>query len=359
MKKSVILTAIAALSICLTACGTEAPAVQSNTATTAAVSDITTTAATALTTASTSASAAATTTAAQTTAAQTSAAASATQKQASAKLGNPIFGGYVTADTAVKSKADEKAETLLTIPDGTQISVYESDTKGWFMTDFKNTAGYIPTGSVKDIPPFDPENSDNLLGGSVTKDVNLMSGTHSYAEVLAKIPKGTQINYYVDAADANWCVINYQGKIGYAEAKDIKAIENSDQKPAGQDDNNAQSHIDEYVGKWEGDKQWNGCNLYVQISKDGDQLKAVASAHSAVADYEWNYTCIASEDHTYIECANGGVLKRTDYAPDGEKQEPVVVYNDGGAKFSIRGGTLFWQEFKEDVAKQVGFKQIG
>ena len=355
MKKTVILTAIAALSLCLTACGTDVPAAQSTAANTTTAAAITTTAA--LTTTATTASSAATTAAAQTTAAETSATASTTQKQESLKLGKSIFGGYVTADTALKSKADANAETLLTIPDGTQIGVYESDTKGWFMTNFKDTVGYIPASSVKDIPPFDPAVSDDVLGGSVTKDVNLMSGTHAYAEVLAKIPSGTQINYYT--VDANWCAVNYQGKIGYVEAKDIKAIENSDQKPDGQADSVGQSHIDEYVGKWEGDKQWNGCNLYVQISKDGDHLKAVATAHSAVADYEWNYDCIPSEDHTYIECANGGTLKRTDYAPNGEKQAPVEVYKDGGAKFSIRGGTLFWQEFKEDVAMQVGFKQVG
>jgi len=369
MKKSVFITVIAALSICLTACGTDGSALQSNAANTTAISVVTTTAKTDLTTVLTTASSAATTaaqttlaqtTSAQTTAVQTTAAVTSTQKQEPLKLGKSIFGGYVIADTAVKSKADANSDTLLTIPDGTQIGVFESGIKGWFMTDFKDTVGYIPANAVKEIQPFDPEvGGENVLGGSVTKDAKLMSGTHSYAEVLATIPNGTQINYYVSGADENWCVVSFQGKIGYVEAKYIKAIEDSDQKPSEQVDIIGQSHIDEYVGKWEGDQQWNGCNLYIQISKDGDHLNAVASAHSAVADYEWNYTCIASEDHTYIECSNGGVLKRTDYAPNGDKQKPVEVYNDGGAKFSIRGGTLFWQEFKEDIAMQIGFKQIG
>ena len=56
-----------------------------------------------------------------------------------AKLGNSIFGGYVTDDTTVKKTADANSETLLTIPDGTQIGVFESGIDGWFMTDFKDT----------------------------------------------------------------------------------------------------------------------------------------------------------------------------------------------------------------------------
>ena len=40
-------------------------------------------------------------------------------------------------------------------------------------------------------------------------------------------------------------------------------------------------------------------------------------------------------------------------------QEPVTVYSDGGAKFNIKGGTLFWDEFKEGTARQVGFIKIG
>ena len=121
--------------------------------------------------------------------------------------------------------------------------------------------------------------------------------------------------------------------------------------------NSSEYAFDEYFGQWQGDTQWNGCNLYIQINKDGDSMIAEVSAHSAVADYLWSYTCKGSDDNTYIECQSGGKLNRTDYAPNGDIKETVEVYNDGTAKFSIKGGTLFWQDGKEDVAHQIGFSK--
>ena len=60
------------------------------------------------------------------------------------------------------------------------------------MTNFKDTVGYIPANSVKDIPPFDPAvGGDNVRAGSVTANVKVMSGTHAYATVLIEIPSGS------------------------------------------------------------------------------------------------------------------------------------------------------------------------
>lgn len=145
---------------------------------------------------------------------------------AAAKPGDNLFGGYVLGDTAVKAKPDANSETLITIPDATQIGVQESGTAGWFMTDFQNQTGYIEAKSVKDIPPYDPAlGGDNVLGGSVNADVKLMSGTHPYAEVLIEIPNGTQVNYYAVPDQSGWCAVNYQNKIGYIEEKFISPIE--------------------------------------------------------------------------------------------------------------------------------------
>ena len=117
--------------------------------------------------------------------------------------------------------------------------------------------------------------------------------------------------------------------------------------------------FDEYVGQWSSEAQWNGSDYYIKITRDREIMNVEVSAHSAVADYLWNYRCICSEDGTYIECKDAGTLLRTDYAPNGDMQEPVTVYSDGGAKFNIKGGTLFWDEFKEGTARQVGFIKIG
>ena len=302
----------------------------------------------------TSESAAETTSAAESaTKAVTTTASGSKQTEGSVQLGKGIFGGYVTADTAVKSKPDTNSDTLITIPDGTQIGVCESGVSGWFMTEFKDKTGYIPANSVREIQPYDPElGGDNVCGGSVSANAKLMSGTHAYAELLAEIPSGTQIMYYVSPADENWCIVSYQGKVGYVEAKYIKDIEDYD---AGSFEN----PYDEYVGQWKSETQWNGTDFTIKISRYRESVNAEVSAHSAVADYLWDYPCFCSEDGTYLECTGEGTLKRTDYAPNGDVQEPVTVYSDGTATFTIKGGTLFWEDDKEGTARQVGFSKIG
>lgn len=150
-------------------------------------------------------------------------------QKAAATPGADLFGGYVIGDTAVKSQPDSNSETLITIPDATQIGVKESGVSGWFMTVFQDQTGYIAAQSVKDIPPYDPAlGGNNVLGGSVNADVKLMSGTHPYAEVLIEIPSGTQVNYYAVPDNSGWCVVNYQEYIGYVEAKFINDIESYD-----------------------------------------------------------------------------------------------------------------------------------
>ena len=151
------------------------------------------------------------------------------EKEAEVKPGTALFGGYVLGDTAVKAKPEASSGTLITIPDATQISIQESGTSGWFMTEFKEQTGYIEAKSVKEIPPYDPLlGGDNVRGGYISADsasVRLMSGNHSYAEVLAEIPNGTQVNYYPVPDHANWCVVNFQDNVGYVEARFIREIE--------------------------------------------------------------------------------------------------------------------------------------
>jgi hypothetical protein len=227
----------------------------------------------------------------------------------------------------------------------TQINLHESGVNGWFMTDFQDKIGYIPANVVKEIQPFDPIlGGDNVHNGTASANAKLMSGTHSYAELLAEIPSGAQLVYYVDASDANWCVVNYQDRVGYVEAKYIK-----------ENDDNNENPFDNYIGKWKSTEQWNGNDYYIQISKNGESMNAAVSAHSAVADYLWEYACICSDDGTYIECTGGGTLKKTDYSPNGEIQETTTEYSDGTARFNIKGGTLFWEDCKEGTARQVGF----
>ena len=116
--------------------------------------------------------------------------------------------------------------------------------------------------------------------------------------------------------------------------------------------------FDEYIGQWKSETQWNGSDLYIKISEDHGSIIAEVTSHSAVADYQWTYICEGSDDGTYIDCTGGGTLIRTDYDPNGDMQDPETVYSDGTARFNIKGGTLFWEDCKEDTARQVGFGKV-
>ena len=256
-----------------------------------------------------------------------------------AKLGNSIFGGYVTADTAVKKTADANSETLLTIPDRTQIGVFESGIDGWFMTDFKDTVGYIPANNVKEITPYDPAlGGDNVLGGSVTKDVNLMSGIHSYATSLITIPNGTQVNYYLLPSDANWCVVNYQYNVGYVESKYIKAIENYDMTG---ESSIAKHSGDDFLGTWSVGR------IYITIAKSGEGYEAsVKWSSSAAESTNWTYSCEFNGE--YLDSTNGRCVDSI-YDENGNESN-TVRYTNGCAHFRLNGnGNLIWEELRDNT----------
>ena len=159
MKKSVILTVLAAMSICMTACGEAGTTTQSGTASTAAVTEAAASTA-ADTTAAVQTSAAQTTAAAATAAqtAATTASAKAETTAAAVKLNEAdrLFGGYVEtkndANLNLRAKPDESADILVKIPNATQLSIYACDTKGWYLTEYKGKTGYVSADYIKEIP---------------------------------------------------------------------------------------------------------------------------------------------------------------------------------------------------------------
>lgn len=290
MKKQLIAITILSAALCMTGCG-----VNINTATEQS-------AATPISTEEATADAQTTENTASAAETVTTASLSAAQANENVKLGKSIFGGYVMGDTAVKAKPDAASETLLTIPSDTQINVFESETGGWFMTDFKECIGYIPSNAVKDIQPFDPAlGGDNVRGGSVTADAEVMSGTHSYAEVLTKIPKGTQINYYVCGGDKDWCVVNYQEKIGYVRSKYIKEIEDYDPsvgKAA------SELNVRKMAGEWYYINPDFTVGSVIEISADGKFEETVVDTYKmtngTVKAENGGYAFYDSENHLYL-----------------------------------------------------------
>lgn len=264
------------------------------------------------------------------------------------ELGQIIFGGYVTGDAAVKKSPAADAQTLLTIPSGTQINVYESGTNGWFMTEFKDAIGYIDANIVADIEPVNPSLLDQTEGGYIATDsatVSLMSGTHAYAKVLAEIPVETQVNYSPYLGDKAWCIVPFQDHVGYVESKYIKDLDSFDMAF---DTEIANS----FIGHW----QYDRCSIVIN-EQGTDFHVTIHWADSASEDNIWTYDCTLSDDNTRLECTEGGTLVHVTTAED-KTETRTEVYHDGTAVFTKKGGTLFWQEGKEDRARQLGFERI-
>ena len=114
--------------------------------------------------------------------------------------------------------------------------------------------------------------------------------------------------------------------------------------------NEAENPFDEYIGTWQCDR----CSI--RIGQLG--VVEIHWADSASEDNVWEYGCIYSEDGTYMECLGGGTLTHIVTAEDGTETR-TEIYNDGTAKFSVRGGTLFWQDGKENTGMELGFTKIG
>ena len=79
-------------------------------------------------------------------------------------FGDPLFGGYVTSDSAIKlySDPDESSDAIREIESGTQIEIYECEVEGWYTAAIArddSTAeydfGYIKAEYIAEIPAFD------------------------------------------------------------------------------------------------------------------------------------------------------------------------------------------------------------
>ena len=84
-------------------------------------------------------------------------------------FGDPLFGGYVASDSAVKlySDSDESSDVIREIDSGTQIDIYECETEGWYMTAIAKAdgtdeydVGYVRAEYIAEISAYDMDDSE-------------------------------------------------------------------------------------------------------------------------------------------------------------------------------------------------------
>ncbi len=84
-------------------------------------------------------------------------------------FGDPLFGGYVASDSAIKlySESDESSDVIREIDSGTQLEIYECEAEGWYMTAIAKAdgtaaydIGYVKAENIAEIPAYDMDGAE-------------------------------------------------------------------------------------------------------------------------------------------------------------------------------------------------------
>ena len=106
---------------------------------------------------------------------------------------------------------------------------------------------------------------------------------------------------------------------------------------------------DDFVGVW-------GCGrCTINISPESDGYRVdITWGSSAAESSVWTYLCYYNEFANAIACSSGGVNTNVVYSEDGTHVD-TVVYDDGGAEFTISNGVLTWNDYVDNCAEGMAF----
>jgi len=119
----------------------------------------------------------------------------------------------------LRSSASTSATIILYVPHGTQVTVHSND-GSWCRVSVSGVSGYILSSALdfdaSGVTPTEPPLDDGEMYAIVASEastLNLRTGPGTSYDVIAQIPRGTQI--VVTSYGAEWCAVRWGSLTGY------------------------------------------------------------------------------------------------------------------------------------------------
>lgn len=136
--------------------------------------------------------------------------------------------------------------SLIIIPEGTELKVTAKTSKGWYKTTYKGKTGYCsgeylisksPNGGATVTTPVNNSPTSTTL--TTTGSVNFRSQPCATSSSLGIIKNGTSVTFLSDTG-FGWSHVSYNGKTGYVSNRYLKGITLSSKKTM---KNNSSSNV--------------------------------------------------------------------------------------------------------------------
>ena len=127
----------------------------------------------------------------------------------------------LSEDVSVKELASDSADEIMTLKEGTTVTVVENLSNGWYKIYIDNTYGYI--------------NAKNVIKSKVgvaTADVNIRAQANTYSTIVGVLLKGSKIEIAGESGD--FYKVKYKGVYRYISKKYLSFVENAKLDKVGQ-----------------------------------------------------------------------------------------------------------------------------
>ncbi|OIJ21761.1 hypothetical protein BKP45_03425 [Anaerobacillus alkalidiazotrophicus] len=161
-----------------------------------------------------------------------------TQSNTNQSSNQVVSKGRVTATNLnVRSQASASATRLTTLPQGTQIDIYETGVnKNWLKIRVNNQWGYVHSDFVTITQGNNsqaPVSDQVMAKGQVTAtNLNVRSQPNSSATRMTTLSQGTQIDVYEIGVNRDWLKIKVSNNWGYVHSDFVSMLQGNSPTPS-------------------------------------------------------------------------------------------------------------------------------